>query len=365
MFTLLIFLIVIAVLVLSHEFGHFIVAKWKGMRVDEFGFGFPPRLFGKQFGETFYSLNLLPFGGFVKIWGEDDVEGVNDSRNFASRSAWDRFLVLVAGVGMNFVLAYVLFTIGHGIGIPGVVGAGEDARDAMVRVVDVIPGSPAAEAGVKAGDSILELIPSSDTESSWHPVTVHVSEIEQVQNFVKTHAGGDITMVVERVNEELRLPIRLRKEAPAGEGLLGIAMAKVGIIRTAWYRAPWEGLLTTIATTKFVAGGLAFFFANIVSSDVINSVAGPVGIAKVAGQASALGFAYLLQLIAVLSINLAILNILPIPALDGGRVLFLIIEKLRGKPIGVRVSQFAHTSGFIVLILLMLVVTYFDLTKIF
>ena len=390
MLTFLLFLLVIAVLVLSHEFGHFIVAKWKGMRVDEFGFGFPPRLFGKQHGETFYSFNLLPFGGFVKIWGEDDADGANDPHNFAARSAWDRFLVLVAGVGIVFlfflafldynifrsyafiaytlflgVLAYVLFTIGHGIGIPGVVGAGEDARDAMVRVVDVIPGSPAAEAGVKAGDSILELIPSSDTESSWHPVTVHVSEIEQVQNFVKTHAGGDITMVVERVNEELRLPIRLRKEAPAGEGLLGIAMAKVGIIRTAWYRAPWEGLLTTIATTKFVAGGLAFFFANIVSSDVINSVAGPVGIAKVAGQASALGFAYLLQLIAVLSINLAILNILPIPALDGGRVLFLIIEKLRGKPIGVRVSQFAHTSGFIVLILLMLVVTYFDLTKIF
>jgi len=357
MFTLFIFLIVIAVLVLSHEFGHFIIAKWKGMRVDEFGFGFPPRLFGKQYGETTYTLNLLPFGGFVKIWGEDDAEGASDSRNFATRSAWDRFLVLVAGVGMNFVLAYILFTVGHAIGIPSVVIAGEGVHDAMVRVVDVLPESPAAEAGIEAGDSILTLISSSQT--------VHVSEIEQVQDFVKTHSGIQITMVVERVNEELRLPITLRKEAPAGEGLLGIAMAKVGIVQTPWYRAPWEGLLTTISTTRFVAEGLVFFFANIFSSDVASSVAGPVGIAQVAGEASALGFVYLLQLVAVLSINLAILNILPIPALDGGRVLFLVIEKLRGKPVGVHISQFAHTAGFVVLILLMLVVTYFDLTRIF
>ena len=357
MFTLLIFLIVIAVLVLSHEFGHFIVAKWKGMRVDEFGFGFPPRLFGKQFGETFYSLNLLPFGGFVKIWGEDDVEGVNDSRNFASRSAWDRFLVLVAGVGMNFVLAYVLFTIGHGVGIPSVVGAGEGARDAVVRVADVISGSPAAEAGVEAGDSILALISSTET--------MQVLEIEQVQNFVKTHAGSMVTMVVGRAGGETRLSVTLRETAPQGEGFLGIAMVKVGIVQTLWYRAPWEGLLTTISTTKFVVEGLAFFFANIFTSDIASSVAGPVGIAQVAGEAGALGFVYLLQLVAVLSINLAVLNILPIPALDGGRVLFLIIEKLRGKPVEMRISQFAHTAGFVVLIFLMLVVTYFDLTRIF
>lgn len=357
MFTLLIFLIVIAVLVLSHEFGHFFVAKWKGMRVDEFGFGFPPRLFGRQFGETLYSINLLPFGGFVKIWGEDDAEGASDSRNFAARSAWDRFLVLVAGVGMNFVLAYILFTIGHGIGIPSVMGAGETGRDVMVRVVDVIPGLPAAQAGVETGDSILSLSSSSQT--------VQISEIEQVQNFVKIHAGVEIIIAVERMNEELHLPVILRKEAPAGEGLLGIAMAKVGIVQTPWYRAPWEGLLTTASTTKFVAEGLLFFFANIFSSDIMSSVAGPVGIAKVAGEAGTLGFVYLLQLIAVLSINLAILNILPIPALDGGRVLFLVIEKLRGKPVGVHISQFAHTAGFIVLIFLMLVVTYFDLIKIF
>ncbi len=328
------------------------------MRVDEFGFGFPPRLFGKQWGETLYSFNLLPFGGFVKIWGEDDIEGTGNPRNFASRSAWDRFLVLAAGVFMNFILAYILFTAGHAIGVPSMVNAGETGRDVVVRVVEVIPGSPAAEAGLQSGDSILALISLSDE-------TALISEIAQVQDFVKMQAGARITMVVERANEELHVPVTLRKEALAGEGLLGIAMAKIGIVRTPWYRAPWEGLLTAISTTRFVAEGLVFFFANLFDSDVISSVAGPVGIAQVAGEASALGFVYLLQLVAVLSVNLAVLNMLPIPALDGGRVLFLIVEKLRGKPIGMHISQFAHTAGFIALIFLMLVVTYFDLTKIF
>lgn len=357
MFTLLIFLIVIAVLVLSHEFGHFIVAKWKGMRVDEFGFGFPPRLFSRQYGETLYSFNLLPFGGFVKIWGEDDVEGVGDLRNFAARSAWDRFLVLVAGVAMNFILAYILFTIGHGIGIPSAVAAGEDARDSVVRVVEVVSGSPAERAGIAAGDNILTLISSSRT--------ISIREVEDVQKLVQENVGRELTMVVGRADGEVRIPVMIREEAPQGEGLLGIAMAKIGIVQTPWYRAPWEGLLTTLSTIKFVAEGLAFFFSNIFRSDIASSVAGPIGIAQVAGEAGALGFVYLLQLVAVLSINLAILNILPIPALDGGRVLFLIIEKFRGKPVSISISQFAHTAGFLALIFLMLVVTYLDLTRIF
>lgn len=359
MFTFVVFLAVIAVLVLSHEFGHFVVAKWKGMRVDEFGFGFPPRLFGKQFGETLYSINLLPFGGFVRIWGEDETGKGDefDMRNFASHGAWDRFLVLIAGVAMNLILAYVLLTIGHGIGIPSAVGAGEHARNAVVRVVEVVPGSPAQEAGMMLGDAIIELESPSET--------MRIEEVANVQEFVKRHAGEKVVVVVGRSDGERRLAVALREEAPAGEGLLGIAMAKIGIVRTPWYRAPWEGLKTTIYTTKAVAGGLASFFANIFSSDIAESVAGPVGIAQIAGEATRLGFVYLLQLVAVLSINLAILNVLPIPALDGGRIFFLVIEKLRGAPISMRVSQFAHTAGFIVLVFLMLVVTYFDLTRIF
>lgn len=359
MFTLLIFLVVIAILVLSHEFGHFIVAKWKGMRVDEFGFGFPPRLFGKQFGETLYSINLLPFGGFVRIWGEDETgnAGEFNKQNFASHRAWDRFLVLIAGVAMNFILAYVLLTIGHGIGIPSAVGAGELAHNAVVRVVEVVPGSPAHEAGITLGDAIIELESLSKT--------LRIIEVTEVQEFVKRHAGEEVTVVVGRTDGEHRVVVALREEAPAGEGLLGIAMAKIGIVRTLWYRAPWEGLKTTIYTTKMVAGGLASFFVNIFSTDIAGSVAGPVGIAQIAGEATALGFVYLLQLIAVLSINLAILNVLPIPALDGGRVFFLIIEKLRGAPVPVHISQFAHTAGFVALIFLMLVVTYFDLARIF
>ncbi|TSC80926.1 MAG: hypothetical protein G01um101429_51 [Parcubacteria group bacterium Gr01-1014_29] len=362
MFTLLIFLAVIAVLVLSHEFGHFIVAKWKGMRVDEFGFGFPPRLFGKQYGETFYSINLLPLGGFVRVWGEDSSSEAlakedDSARNFAMRSAWDRFLVLVAGVAMNMVLAYVLFTLGHGIGIPSVVGSGEGARDAVVRVVEVVPDSPAHQVGMVPGDAIVELESLSET--------MRIVDVVNVQEFVKRHAGEELTIVIARSDGEQHLAVALREEAPAGEGLLGIAMAKIGIVRTPWYRAPWEGLKTTIYTTKAVSVGLASFFTNIFSADITGSVAGPVGIAQIAGEATRLGFVYLLQLVAVLSINLAVLNLLPIPALDGGRIFFLIIEKLRGAPVPLHISQFAHTAGFVALIFLMLVVTYFDLARIF
>lgn len=357
MFTLFIFLIIIAVLVLSHEFGHFIVAKWKGMRVDEFGFGFPPRLFGVRYGETLYSINLLPFGGFVKIQGEDDVEGCGDRGNFASHGIGNRFLVLIAGVVMNLVLAYVLFSVGHGIGLPGVVETGKGARDIAVLVVEVIPDSPAARAGVVSGDTLLELASSFET--------VHVAEEADVRGFVKRHAGEEITLTVKGVEGERTMNVLLRREALAGEGLLGVAMIKTGIMRSPWYRAPLDGLKTTLSTTKMVAGGLASFFMNIFYGDVIKSVAGPVGIARIAGEASALGFVYVLQLTAVLSINLAILNVLPIPALDGGRILFLLIEKLRGVPVSVRISQFAHTAGFIALIFLMLLVTYFDLTKVF
>jgi regulator of sigma E protease len=358
MFTLLIFLIVIAILVLSHEFGHFIVAKWKGMRVDEFGFGFPPRLFGKQFGDTYYSINLLPFGGFVRVWGEDGLppEG-GDTRSFASRSAWDRFLVLVAGVTMNMILAYVLFSVGHGIGIPSAVEAGDTAREAVVRVVEVIAGSPAEDAGIMPGDAIQTLT-VGDT-------FLYVSEIIDVQDFVQAYAGEEIHVGLSRADEELHVSTFLRKETSAGEGLLGIAMAKIGIVSVPWYQVPWEGLRTTYYTTLAIVFGLAAFFSNIFQIDIAGTVAGPIGIAQITGEASALGFRYLLQLIAVLSINLAVLNLLPIPALDGGRILFLIIEKVRGTPISVKVSQLAHTVGFVVLILLMLIVTFFDLSRIF
>jgi regulator of sigma E protease len=359
MFTVLIFLAVIAVLVLSHEFGHFIVAKMRGMRVDEFGFGFPPKLFGKKFGETEYTFNLLPFGGFVKIWGEDETEETTNMQNFTAHSIGSKLAVIVAGVIMNILLAYILFTAGHAIGLPTVVDeTTSHARNVQVQIIEVVAHSPAAEAGLLPGDAI--------TNISRNGENISIVNIEEVQEVVSASNGAEIMLTVLRGDETIAFLVMPRIDPPAGEGALGIAMLKTGIVSAAWYRAPWEGLKTTAMLTVAVVEGLWSFFANLFAAgEVIGDVAGPVGIAQVAGQAGRLGFIYLLQLTALLSINLAILNLLPIPALDGGRMFFLIIEKVRGVPINARFAARAHATGFIALIILMLLITYKDIVRIF
>ncbi len=358
MFTLIVFLVVIAILVLSHEFGHFIVAKMRGIRVDEFGFGFPPRVIGKKFGETVYSLNLLPFGGFVKIYGEDALEESADPRNFSSRSIATRFWIIFAGVAMNFLVAYFLFSIGHAVGLPTAVD--DDTRagasDIRVQIVEVVAGSPAAQAGLLPGDTIAALQYAGER--------VRVTTSAEVQTFVAAHVSEEITVELTRGAEMRLVALVPRRNPPPGEGALGSAMIRVGIVAAPWYRAPWEGAKTTLYTTLAVGQGLFTFFKNLATGNVIGEVAGPVGIARVAGDAGRLGFVYLLQLTALLSVNLGILNLLPIPALDGGRILFLLIEKIRGTPVSARISQLTHAIGFAVLILLMLFITYRDIVKI-
>lgn len=357
MITFLVFIAVLAVLVLSHEFGHFIFAKVRGVRVDEFGFGFPPRIFGMKFGETLYSINLLPFGGFVKIYGEDATEAAADPRNFASRSFSDRFWIIFAGVLMNIILAYVLFTLGHILGLPSVVDDSNAAfaRDAVVRIVEVVPGSPAETSGIKLGDAIRKLSYGTETQNA--------ESIQQVQDFIKAHTGKEIMFTIERDQAEFVLSVTPRENPAPGEGAVGIAMLRTGVVKTPIWKAPWEGLKTTYYATRGVGEGLLLFFGNLFRGIFMEEVSGPVGIAQAAGQASRLGFIYLLHLTALISVNLALLNLLPIPALDGGRIFFLIIEKIRGTPLNMRVTQMVHAAGFVALIALMLIITYRDITK--
>jgi len=354
--TVIIFFIVIAILILSHEFGHFFFAKMRGVRVDEFGFGFPPRLFSKKIGETLYSFNLLPFGGFVRIFGED--EATADPRSFSSRSIHERFWILFAGVLMNFILAYLLFTVGHILGLPAIVDGAEfsRARDVKVQIIEVAAESPADMAEIQVGDSIVQL--SDGTE------TIVVQDTEEVQAFINARRGQELSFGLVRGEQARTVALTPRRDPPAGEGAIGIAMVKVGIVAAPWYLAPWEGAKTTFNMTIATARGLASFFGNLLTGTIVGDIAGPVGIARIAGEASRLGFIYLLQLTALLSINLAILNILPIPALDGGRILFLIIEKVRGVPVNARISQMVHAAGFVLLIALMLFITYRDIVKI-
>lgn len=360
MFTILIFFVMLLVLILSHEFGHFVFAKMRGIRVDEFGFGFPPRLVGKQYGETLYSLNALPFGGFVRIWGEDETgEAASDPRNFSSRSVGQRFWIIAAGVLMNVWLAYLLFVFGHIIGLPTVVT--EDTRGAVrdikVAIVEIAPGSPAASVGLQVGDTI-ESFAETDGTGVQTPRAV-----AGVQTFIRAHQGRPLVLGIRRGDQILSLRVTPRTSAPEGQGLLGIAMFETGTVSVPWYMAPWEAAKTTYYVTRDTVSGLAYFFGNLFHGTVVGDVAGPVGIARYAGEAGRMGFVYVLRLMALLSINLAVLNVLPVPALDGGRILFLLIEKIKGSPVPARVSYLVHAAGFVVLILLMVFITYRDIVK--
>lgn len=359
MFTVIIFFIVLGILVLVHEAGHFYVAKKAGMRVDEFGFGFPPRIFGIKRGETVYSINWIPFGGFVKIYGEEG-QGETDPRSFASKAAGTRAKVIIAGVLMNLALAVVLLGIGNFLGLRiGLSGDGlSGARDIKIQIIQVSQNSPAQAAGLKVLDEIRRLQKDNDL--------IQPQSAEEVQGFVKKYAGQEITLVIARNDREINLNLVPRKDPPAGQGAIGINLAKTGVVSYPWYGAIWRGFRDTGVTTVNVAIALGFFFKNLfIDSRLIGDVSGPLGIAVLTGQAAGLGFNYLIQFVALLSVNLAVLNIIPFPALDGGRLLFIGLEKLKGSPISKKIENLVNAAGFAFLIALMIWITVKDITKFF
>ncbi len=338
-----------------HEWGHFYAARRLGVRVEEFGFGFPPRIFSRIKKGVRYSLNLLPFGGFVKIFGEHG-EGEGERASFTSRPAWQRFVILAAGVGMNFVLAWLLFSFGAAIGVP----AAEDEKNsaAPVSIIDIASNSPAAAAGLRFGDEIIELRAPE--------VTLRIISEKDVRDFVDAYRGEEIILVVRRSKETREVALTPRASFPPGEGPIGIAMARLVIRRVPWYRAPWDGALAVAESTRAIVFGFGSVIRDLAThGKTAMAISGPVGIFFFAHDTFGLGAAYIMQFAAMLSINLAILNFLPIPALDGGRVLFLLIEKAKGRKINPRVENIIHGIGFALLLFLMVLVTYRDIVKIF
>lgn len=354
--TIIFFIILLGALVLVHEWGHFIVARRLGVRVEEFAFGFPPRLASVTRRGTRYALNLFPLGGYVKIFGEGG-EGESDPESFSSRPVGERLSIIAAGVIMNAIFAWLLFSLGHGLGLPTVVSDGE--ATGKVTIVGVATGSPADKAGLRFGDAIEEV--KSKNEK------VKIQTIDEVQKLIGGHRGDEILMTIRRGNISSEVMVVPRSAPPSGEGPLGIAMARVGIVRSPWWRAPWDGLKTTASSAVAIIESIGraagdFFSRGAVSADV----SGPVGIFVFADESRRLGFTYLLELAGILSVNLALLNILPVPALDGGRILFLFIEKLRGgAKMSQRLEQAVHTVGFVILLALMAAVTYRDIVKFF
>ncbi len=344
---------------LVHEFGHFYVAKKAGMKVEEFGFGFPPRLFGVKRGETVYSINLIPFGGFVKIYGEDG-EGKNDSRSFASKPAGKRAQVIVAGVLMNLFLAAVLLGFGNALGLRIGLAGNEDfaAKDVKIQIIQVSQDSPARTAGLKTLDEIEQIQKDGDI--------LRPKSVEEVQGFVKKYGGEEIVLTVFRNGGEINLKLTPRKNPPAGQGAIGVNLAKTGVVSYPWYEAIWRGIRDTGVMAVNITITLGIFFKNLfIDSRLIGDVSGPIGIAVLTGQAAGLGFNYLLQFVALLSINLAVLNIMPFPALDGGRLLFIGIEKFKGSPVPKKIEGFVNAAGFAFLIALMIWITVKDVAKFF
>jgi len=359
--TIIVFILILGILIFTHELGHFLTAKKAGIRVDEFGFGFPPRVFAFKKGETTYSLNLFPVGGFVKIYGEERGDKITRSkRAFYNRPAWQRAIILVAGVFMNLLVAAIFLSIVHGIGVPSFVEKGQEAnyRNVQIQIVEVAKNSPAEESGIKIGDAIFGL--------SFNQESVQVTEVEDVQNFIAGHIGEELNFTIKRGDETLQKVMAPRANPPEGEGATGIAMAKTGLISYPWYKAIIKGFETA---GKLLVTMISLFYllikTLILKGTMIGEIAGPVGIYSLTSQFVKLGLIYVLQFAAILSINLVIINALPFPALDGGRLLFLAIEKIKGKPIKFKTERLANAIGFAILILLMIIITFGDIVKLF
>ncbi len=341
---------VLGVLIFVHELGHFVVAKWVGIRVERFSLGFPPKMIGKTVGETEYCISWVPLGGYVKMAGEnpDEEEVTGDPREFMSKTVGQRSLVILAGPMMNFVSAMVIF-----IGVLWL--HGNDVVDPNHVVVGpVVAGSPAEQIGLKRGDvivavdhepvatfenmaSIIHGLPGRTVEITWRRGTdAYSAETRTMIDTLPTEAGTD-TIV----------------------GMIGVGMGY--ITKPVGFG---EAITDGVKQTFSLCGSMFQFLGRLITGKVsIKMVSGPVGIAQIAGQVAQEGWFVLLNFMAVLSLNLAILNILPIPILDGGHMVFLLAEKLRGRPLSIRQRAIAQQVGLALLLLLIVTVTYNDIIR--
>jgi len=347
-------------LITLHEFGHFVLAKRFGVKVEEFGIGYPPRLFGKKFGETLYSLNLIPFGAFVKVHGEEG--GIEDYRSFTEQSMWQRVLIILGGVIMFWIVAAILLSVVFALGVPTAVG--DDASGVInpkVQITTIAQSSPAQEAGLEPLDAILKL--ESDSGE------LKTTKVKEVQDFVESNKGKEITLTVKRWEEVKKITLKPRVSPPEGEGAIGIGLTRTARVKVPVWKAPVQGITATFQLTYNAAAGLVRVAAQAIAERGMPAGArpmGPIGLFDFLNQASGLGAAYFLYFVAVIAIFLAIFNILPIPALDGGKLVFLAIEQIRGRPVSPEIEGKITNFFFVLLIILMIVVTIkFDIPKVF
>ncbi len=305
---ILVFILILVALILVHEWGHFIAARRAGMKVEEFGFGFPPRLWGIKHKGTLFSINAIPLGGFVKIFGEDSAAN-KLAGSFSSKSGLARAVVLVAGVSMNFIFAALIFAFCYSvIGMPAILDDAQGlAQNARVQIIDMAPKSPAEEVGLHFGDTILAINDVAQKSPA------------DIQTYVQAHKGESLGFKVQRGENTLTYQVQARQNPPAHEGPTGITPAFTTLIKYPLSQSIVEGFKSAGA---FVAGIFSWLY-DFINGKAAGDFGGPVKIATFTFQFKELGLPYLLRFVGLLSINLAVINILPIPALDGGRLILM------------------------------------------
>jgi len=341
--TILSFIGVIVVLILAHELGHFVTAKASGVKIEEFGLGYPPRLFGIRRGETMYSLNAMPLGGFVKMAGEENPKIPG---SLASKRIGTRLLILSAGSLMNVLLPLLLFIIAFMIPHNMIVG------DVLIEEVAV--SSPAAMAGMEPGDTIVSLNEKP------------VDNIGDLQRYTILNLGNETNLLIQHSDSSMdEVQVVPRWRPPDGQGAMGVVVSLKNQTITRQQEPFWRaipmGAVEGIETFGLFKNSILSLFSDVTSLEI----AGPVGIAQITGEVAKAGISPLLEFAAFLSINLAIINMFPIPALDGGRIVFVILEWMRrGKRISPKTEALVHHIGFVMLIVIMVAVTYRDIIRI-
>lgn len=356
---IIIFIFCLGFLIFIHELGHFLAAKKSGIKVEEFGFGYPPRIWGFKKKGTIYSINALPFGGFVKILGEDG-KGKDDKKSFASRKPFVRAKILVAGIAVNLLFGILLLGLGYFVGLPVTVDENNitKVKNINLSVLSVSANSPAEEAGLKSGDVVLKVVAEGEEASQM------ISE--DFQGFVKGHQGQELTLFLARGKNILEKKLIGRVNPPEGEGSLGVMIGEVGTLRYSLGQSIVHGIKDGLRIFLNIFILLFYVIKSLFTHDqLVGSLVGPVGIAALGGQTVKLGLGYALQFLAGLSVNLAAMNLIPFPGLDGSRILFVLIEKLKGKPVSPRTENTVHSLGFVALILLTIIITTKDIIRLF
>lgn len=358
------FILLLVLLILVHELGHFSVAKWFGIKVHEFGVFFPPRLFAVKKGETEYSLNWLPFGGFVKIFGENYDEGQGDPRSFISKPRWQQALVIVAGVAFNILFAWLALSAGYVAGLPTPTehaGFGY-VQGAAPTIVAVYPDSPAQRAELAQGDRIVKV---ETYNESLDVRTLSTSrQAEAVTNFITSHSENSVIITAVRDGKEAVFLAKAEEGIIEGRKVVGMQLEDIGILRLPPHLALLQGAILGWDITKSTAQGVWTFLSRIVTGSAdFSQIAGPIGITVFGAAAIEEGFGTIIMLAALISINLAIINLVPIPGLDGGRLLIIGIESVIRRPISKDFVAKLTVVGFFLLVALMITVSYHDIAK--